>query len=166
MSGIMTAMVGTVTASSIIYGAGLYNTTTGVNLSPITGSATNIVVEQTWIGYFKATTTGSVTLSIQTTRSAGSGGGSASTDGRLWFGDIAKSGFNDSNNNIYASGNQTTNTAFSVANGVYYPIRIRWNGTYDEGFFGSNSSGSITFFVAGSSNVSDKIFYNILSNGF
>jgi hypothetical protein len=50
--------------------------------------------------------------------------------------------------------------------GVYYPIRIQWNGEYDPGFFGADSSGSITFLAAGSSNVTNRIFYNTFTNGF
>ena len=55
MSGIMTAMVGTTTAVSVVYGAGLYNNVTGVDLSPITGSVNifsgSTSVDRTWIGY-------------------------------------------------------------------------------------------------------------------
>ena len=53
-----------------------------------------------------------------------------------------------------------------MTQGVYYPIRIQWNGEYDGGFFGADSDGSITFLASGSSNVSGRIFYNALTNGF
>jgi hypothetical protein len=171
MSGIMTATVGTVTAVGILYGAGLYNTTTGVDLSPIDGSAQNSgFITRTWIGYFRSAISGPVTLSLSTSASAGTRA-TAETTGRLWFGSTAISGFNDSNANIAAFGNQTVNTNFTMALGAYYPVRIRWDGNYVEGedrpfSSGGNGSGSITFLAAGSSNVTDRIFYNTLTNGF
>jgi hypothetical protein len=164
MSGIMTAMVGTVTASNIIYGAGLYNTTTGVDLSPITASAINTSISRTWIGYFTPATSGSTQLSLQTTAFAGGFGGSASTTGQLWFGSGAISGSGSAN--ITAFDNQTSSASFAMTQGVYYPIRIQWDGNYDDGFFGDDSSGSITFLAAGSINVTNRIFYNTLTNGF
>jgi hypothetical protein len=164
MSGIMTAMVGTTTAVNILYGAGLYNNVTGVDLSPITSSATNTSVSRTWIGYFTPASTATTTLSLQTTADAGSFGGSASTTGQLWFGTnaITPSGAA----NITATNNQTSSANFAMTQGVYYPIRIVWTGDYEEGGFGSDSDGSITFLAAGSSNVTNRIFYNTLTNGF
>jgi hypothetical protein len=168
MSGIMTAMVGTVTASNIIYGAGLYNNVTGVDLSPITGSVFvnfgSDSVDQTWIGYFTPASSGTTTLSLQTTAFGGSFGGSADTTGQLWFGSGAITGSGAAN--ITANNNQTSSANFAMTQGVYYPVRIRWTGSYDAGFFGDDSSGSITFLAAGSSNVTNRIFYNTLTNGF
>ena len=164
MSGIMAAAVGTVTASNIVYGAGLYVVSTGADLSPITGSATNTSISRTWLGSYKAGTTGTVSLSLQTTASAGSFGGSASTTGQLWFGSDAISGSGTAD--IIAIDNQTTSANFPMTQGVYYPIRIVWTGNYSEGTFGSDSDGSITFLAAGSSNVSGFIFYNTVTNGF
>jgi hypothetical protein len=108
-----------------------------------------------------------VTLSLQTTRNQGSGA-FASTVGRLWLGSNAVSGFTDGNANITATNNQTSSVNFAMTQGVYYPVRIRWDGEYFEGggFFGGDASGSITFFAAGSSNVTNRIFYNTLTNGF
>lgn len=164
MSGIMAAVVGTVTASNIVYGAGLYVVGTGADLSPITGSATNTSISRTWIGYFTPASTTTVTLSLQTIADAGSFGGSASTTGQLWLGSGAISGSGGAN--ITATNNQTSSANFAMTQGVYYPIRITWTGEYEEGTFGSDSDGSITFLASGSSNVTNRIFYNTLTNGF
>ena len=163
MSGIMTAIVGTV-APNIIYGAGLWNTTTGVDLSPITASAINTSISRTWIGYFTPASTATVTLSLQTTADAGSAGGSASTTGQLWIGSAAISGSGGAN--ITAFNNQFVSTDVPMTQGVYYPIRIQWDGSYEDGFFGDDSSGSITFYASVSTDVSGRIFYNTLTNGF
>jgi hypothetical protein len=169
MTGIMAAVAGT--SQNIIYAAGLYNTTTGVDQSPINGSV-NIFsgsssVNQTWIGYFTPASTATVSLSLQTTAASGVGfGDSASTTGRLWLGATAKSGFTDGNANITATGNQTVSASFPMLLGVQYAIRIQWVGSYTVGFFGDSSSGSLTFLAAGSSNVTNRIFYNSITNGF
>jgi hypothetical protein len=164
MSGIMAAIAGN--SQNTIYADGLFNTTTGVDLSPITASAVNTSITRTWIGYFLSESTATVSLGLQTTASAGSFGGSASTQALLWFGDTAVSGFVDGNANITSSGNQTVNVNFAMTQGVYYPVRIRWDGDYEDGFFGDDSDGSVTFLASGISNVSGKIFYNSLTNGF
>jgi hypothetical protein len=169
MTGIMAAVAGT--SQNIIYAAGLYNTTTGVDQSPINGSV-NIFsgsssVNQTWIGYFTPASTATVSLSLQTTAATGGGfGDSASTTGRLWLGATAKSGFTDGNANITATGNQTVSANFPMLLGVQYAIRIQWVGSYTVGFFGDSASGSLTFLAAGSSNVTNRIFYNSITNGF
>jgi hypothetical protein len=163
MSGIMAAMAGS-TRPNIIYANGLFNTTTGVDLSPINGNAFNTSISRTWIGYFTPASTATVALSLQTTADAGGFGGSASTTGQLWFGSDAITGSGTAD--IIANNNQTISVNFPMTQGVYYPIRIQWDGFYDDGFFGDSSSGSITFFASGSSNVSGRIFYNTLTNGF
>ncbi len=153
-------------SQNINYVDGLWIVETGsADLSPITGSAQNTSITRNWIGYFLSNTTGSVSLSIQTTASAGNFGGSASTVGRLWLGSNAPAG-SDGAADITASGNQTVTANFNLTTGVYYPLRIRWVGDYEEGFFGASSSGSITFRAGGSTNVSGSIFYNSLTNGF
>ena len=151
-------------AQNIVYVNGLFVVGVDADLSPIEGSATNTSVSRTWIGYFTPATTATVTLSLQTTADAGSFGGSASTTGQLWFGAnaIIPSGAAD----ITATNNQTSSANFAMTQGVYYPIRIVWTGDYEEGAFGSDSDGSITFLAAGSSNVTNRIFYNTLTNGF
>jgi hypothetical protein len=170
MSGIMTAMVGTTTAVSVLYGAGLYNNVTGVDLSPISGSASisngSISVDQTWIGYFTPASTGTTTLSLQTAADASNFGGSASTTGQLWLGSGAISGSGGADITVF--NNQFASANFPMTQGVYYPIRIQWTGSYSSGGFdfGDTSSGSILFYANFDFNVSDRIFYNTLTNGF
>lgn len=169
----MAAVAGT--SQNIIYTAGLYNTSTGVDQSPITGSVTNttnntnVTRNFTWIGYFTPVSDATVSLSLQTTAVIGDAVDSASTTGRLWFGATAKSGFTDGNANITATGNQTISASFPMSLGVKYPIRIQWVGSYfvNFNFFGGTSaSGSLTFLASGSSNVTNRIFYNSITNGF
>jgi hypothetical protein len=167
----MVAVAGT--SENIIYAAGLYNTSTGVDQSPINGSVNNfntgttVTRNYTWIGYFTPVSTATVSLSLQTTATTGGGfGDSASTTGRLWLGATAKSGFTDGNANITASGSQTVSASFPMSLGVWYAIRIQWVGSYTAGAFGTSASGSLTFLASGSSNVTDRIFYNSLTNGF
>jgi hypothetical protein len=169
MSGIMTAMVGTTTAVNVLYGAGLYNNVTGVDLSPITGSIFinfgSTSVDQTWIGYFTPATSGTTTLSLQTTADDSGFGSDASTTGQLWFGSDAITGSGPADITVF--NNQFSSANFAMTQGVYYPVRIRWTGSYSVGgFFGGSAQGSITFFAAGSSNVTNRIFYNTLTNGF
>ena len=167
MSGIMASVAGT-TRPNIIYAAGLFNNVTGVDLSPITGSVSidsgSSSVDQTWIGYFTPATSGTTTLSLQTTRFEDDFNDDASTTGQLWFGSGAITGSGAAN--ITANNNQTSSANFAMTQGVFYPVRIRWTGSYSVGGFFGGAGGSITFFAAGSSNVSGRIFYNTLTNGF
>jgi hypothetical protein len=170
MSGIMTAMVGTVSAVSVVYGAGLYNNVTGVDLSPISGSVNiffgSTTVDQTWIGYFTPAVSGTVNLGLQVQSFTGGFDDSASTTGQLWVGNGAITGAGPANVTVFD--NQFLGANFAMTQGVYYPIRIRWTGSYSVGFNGfSNSAfGSITFFADSNSNVTNRIFYNTLTNGF
>jgi hypothetical protein len=166
----MTAVAGN--AQNIIYASGLWLVETNtVQQSPITASTSTtgfVSITRNWIGYFLSPSTGSVSLGVQTTNFSGSGGGSASTVGRLWLGSNAAAGDNAAAD-ITASGNQTINANFNLTQGIYYPIRVRWNGSYSGGssFFSPTSSGgSTTFLLSGGSNVAGTIFYNSLSNGF
>jgi len=169
MSGIMTAIVGTSTAVNILYGAGLYNNVTGVDLSPITGSVfVNLgttTVDQTWIGYFTPASTTTVSLGLQTQAFEENFGDNASTTGQLWVGSGAITGSGAANVTVFD--NQFLSANFAMTQGVYYPIRIRWTGSYSVGgFFGGSAGGSITFFADSNSNVTNRIFYNTLTNGF
>jgi hypothetical protein len=179
MTGIMVAVVGN--AQNISYAPGLYVVeTASVQQSPITASASStgnntVTVTRNWIGYFIPASTASVTLGIQVSASSdfNSFNSSASTTGRLWLGDAAAAGNNNQADitNTRTSGTATVNASFLLTAGAYYPLRIRWNGSYTGGsdnFFGfaTTASGSITFLASGSSNVSDRIFYNSLTNGF
>jgi hypothetical protein len=169
MSGIMTAMVGTTTAVNVLYGAGLFNNVTGVDLSPITGSIfVNFgtqTVDQTWIGYFTPASTTTVSLGLQTQAFEDSFSDSASTTGQLWFGSGAITGSGPADVTVFD--NQFLSANFAMTQGVYYPVRIRWTGSYSVGgFFGDSASGSITFFADSNSNVTNRIFYNTFTNGF
>jgi hypothetical protein len=151
-------------AQNIVYVNGLFVVGVGADLSPIEGFAQNTSITRTWIGYFTPASSGSTQLSLQTTANDGFAGGSASTTGQLWFGSDAITGSGTAD--IIASDDQFASANFPMTQGVYYPIRIVWTGFYDPGFFGADSSGSITFLAAGSSNVSGRIFYNSSTNGF
>jgi hypothetical protein len=162
----MTAIAGIV-APNVVYADGLFNTTTGVDLSPITSSAFSpITITRTWIGYFKPVSTATVKLGLYTVANSGPYGADATTEGRLWFGATAISGFTNGNANITAINTQYSTSNISMTAGVYYPVRIRWDGTYDDGFFGNDSDGSITFYANDSTSVSGLVFYNTLTNGF
>jgi hypothetical protein len=167
MSGIMVAVAGN--AQNIVYVSGLYIVETNTaQQSPIFASASNTTITRNWIGYFLSPSTGSVSLAVQVTADAGGFDGSASTTGRLWLGNNAAAGVNNQADITITrtSGSGTSTVNFNLVQGVYYPLRIRWNGSYSSSTFGFESSGSITFLASGSSNVSDRIFYNSLTNGF
>ena len=168
-------------AQNVEYTPGLYVVeTASVQQSPITASAsstgsTTVTVTRNWIGYFFPASTGDVDLSIQVSAFTdfNSFSSSASTTGRLWLGANAPDGDNTQADitNTRTSGTGTQNASFSLTAGVYYPLRIRWNGSYTGGFDfdtfnATTASGSITFLASGSSNVSGRIFYNSLTNGF
>jgi hypothetical protein len=162
-------------AQNIIYSGGLYVVDQAlVDQSPITSSISvsgpggSATLNRNWIGYFLSPTSGTVSMAITTTASAGGNDASAVTQGRLWLGSNAATGSNGTAD-ILATNNQTSGANFSLTQGVYYPLRIRWTGTYQGGgtnFFPTPASGSIIFASDGSSDVSGRIFYNNLSNGF
>jgi hypothetical protein len=168
MTGIMAAVAGN--AQNIVYATGLWTVETStVQQSPVTGSTSTSgfqTITRNWIGYFLSPSTGSVSLGVQVNAFSGN---SAETTGRLWLGSAAAAG-----NNAQAdvtltrtSGTSSQSANFNLTQGVYYPVRIRWNGTYEAGFFfGNNAGGSVTFLLSGGSNVAGRIFYNSLTNGF
>lgn len=169
MSGIMAAVAGN--AQNIILVSGLWvSELNTAQQSPITASTSTegfVQITRNWIGYFLSPSTGSVGLSIQVSAFQGD---SATTTGRLWLGSNAIAGNNaEADITITRTFGSATSTAnFNLTAGVRYPVRIRWNGTYDgdSGFFGDPAGGSVTFLANGSSNVSGTIFYNSLTNGF
>ena len=156
-------------AQNVIYAAGLYTVETStVQQSPITDSTSTsgfVTITRTWIGYFLSPSSGTVNLGLQVSAFSGN---FASTTGRLWLGSNAPAG-NNAQANITinrTSGTGTSSANFDLVQGAYYPLRIRWDGEYDGGFFFNDAGGSITFQLGGSSNVLGRIFYNSLSNGF
>jgi hypothetical protein len=188
MSGIIAAVAGT--GQNVIYANGLYNTTYGVELSPIDiGTQTSqfsgtVTLSWQWIGYYKPAVSTAVTLGAicnyqeyyQISSGGGAtpynwGGGGNSTC-YIWTGNTAKSGYNSGNYTALIQ-NGTSGTNFTATANTYVPMRIQWStylpysfytfiGGYVEYFAQSN----FTFLIGGSSSVSGRIWYNTLTNGF
>lgn len=167
MTGILAAIPGAI-ALNRVYGAGLYGPI-GVDTSPVSRSRTNVAspFTENWIGYFRPPTTATYTIGVQAIWVSDSSEDQYSR-GYVWIGDTAISGYTTGNalasaNNSYGTGN------ISLIAGLYYPIRIQWQAYIPEisGFFSSDdTTGTITFYSNGSTNVSNQIFYNTLTNGF
>ena len=169
MTGIVTAIAGG--GAGVLYANGLYKLSTGVDLSPITDSATNTSsISRTWIGYYLAASTKSYSFGISATWSSGYNAGTQYSRGYVWVGDLAKSGY--TTGNALASADDSTGSgSVSLTAGVYYPVRILWSANvpqvYDPLFgFYYNTNGSLSFSVENSTNVSGNIWYNQLTNGF
>ena len=166
MSGIMAAVAGN--GQNIVYLAGLYGPA-GADQSPITDSDSNNLTPFTrdWIGYYKPAGTGSVSFGLTTVWSSDDPTEGQYSIGYVWVGNVAKSGYN-AGNALLSSNNSTGSGSISLIAGQYYPIRIQWSAylPFQGGFFGYSTSGSMAFTGEGSSNVSGKIFYNRLTNGF
>jgi hypothetical protein len=175
MTGIMVAVAGT--GQNTLLVSGLYVVETeSAQQSPITAATSStgeslVTITRNWIGYFLPAATGNVNLSVQVSASSNfnSFNASASTTGRLWLGDNAEAGINNQANIVInrTFGTGTSTAAFNLTAGVYYPLRIRWNGSYYGGTifneFSSEpgtASGTITFLVNSSSNVTNRIFYD------
>ena len=181
MSGIMVAVAGG--TQNVIYGAGLYNTTYGVETSPVDYSASSFSgatsYDFTWIGYYRPSVTGSVTLGLATSYAefiSGYGqydwGGGGYSIAYLRFGNTAKSGYTTGNANITAN-NQTATYTTSMIAGLYYPVRINWlsylpQTTYSgQGFiYTYYANGAFNFQSGGTTNVTNLIWYNTKTNGF
>jgi hypothetical protein len=185
MSGIMAAVAGT--GQNVIYANGLYNTTYGVELSPIdigtlsSRFGANSVTYQ-WIGYYRPATSASVQLGaicnyveylddpFNGTYPYNWGGGGNSTC-YIWTGNTAKSGFNGGNATAVIQ-NGTGGGNFGATANSYVPIRIQWSTflpyqaqTYFRTYYYFAES-NFTFTIAGNAGVSGRIFYNTLTNGF
>lgn len=181
MSGIMVAVAGG--TQNVIYGAGLYNTTYGVETSPVDYSASSFSgatsYDFTWIGYYRPSVTGSVTLGLATSYieyidSIGqyNWGGGGYSIAYLWFGNTAKSGYNTGNANITAN-NQTATYTTSMIAGLYYPVRINWvsylpqqTAVFGGIFYTYYANGTFNFQSGGTTNVTNLIWYNTKTNGF
>lgn len=176
---------------NVIYAAGLYNTTSGVELSPIDiGNQSSfsgpVSLTYQWIGYYKPASSSAIQLGAvcnyaeyyEYTSGGGPqpfnwGGGGNSTC-YIWTGDIAKSGFNSSNATAVIQ-NGTSGSNFTAAANSYVPLRIQWSTTLPYQFVNNPGSfndyvlfaqSNFTFTIAGTSSISGRIFYNSLSNGF
>lgn len=176
---------------TVSYADGLYNTTTGVDLSPITiGNQSSesgpFSVTYQWIGYYRPASSSAIQLGavcnyaeyFQYVSSGATfpydwGGGGNSTC-YIWTGNTAKSGYNSSNYTAFIQ-NGTSGSNFTAAANSPVPIRIQWSTTLPYQFV--NQSGfnndyilyaesNFTFTIAGTSSISGRIFYNSLTNGF
>lgn len=180
MTGIV-AVLGSI-APNIVYSAGLYTIAggSGVDLSPIdtpnySSYSSVINVSWEWIGYYKSSTTQTITVGVICNYAEYDdgipftwGGGGTST-GYVWTDATAKSGYNSGNALVSATNGSGTNTK-SVIAGIYYPIRIQWSTALPRQsniFIGTRyAESNFTFTVNGSSDVSGGIFYNSISSGF
>ena len=179
MSGIMAAVAGG--TQNVIYAAGLYNTTYGVELSPIDYSGSSqfgeVTYNFTWIGYYRPASTGTVALGMIGTYLeylAGYGqynwGGGGSVSAYLWLGANAVSGYTAGNANVTIY-NNTSSYAPSLTAGIYYPIRMQmsmylpYNPNYFT-FYQAYATGAFAFTSSGTSTVTNLIWYNTRTNGF
>jgi hypothetical protein len=167
MTGMMVATVGG--TKRVNYAAGLYGPS-GVDLSPISAidSNNNTPTTRTWIGYYRAPSTGTFTIGIQAVWTSDDPFNNQYSRGYVWVGNTALSGYNTGN--ALAVGDNSTGTGnIGLVVGVYYPIRIQWDSylPFDSSFFGGyDTSGSMSFSVNSSTAVSGAIFYNTATNGF
>ena len=183
MSGIMVAMSSLLPAVS--YQNGLYNTTYGVELSPIDiGTQSSLYgavsLSYQWIGYYKPASSSAIQLGAVSSYQEyynyfGSnyaynwaGGGNSTC--YIWTGNTAKSGYNSGNYTAFIQ-NGTSGSNFTATANSYVPIRVQWSTVlpyyfddfYDITYFAESY---FTFTIAGTSSISGRIFYNSLTNGF
>jgi hypothetical protein len=175
-----------------IYANGLFNTTFGVEVSPIdvgTQSSRNGAFSLTyqWIGYYRPASSSAIQLGAacsyqefyQFTTPPGPeepfnwGGGGNSTC-YIWTGATAISGFNTGNFTAFIQ-NGTSGANFTAAVGTYVPIRVQWSTVLPYEFINNQGTfsdyvqfakSSFSFTIAGTSSISGRIFYNSLTNGF
>jgi len=189
MSGIMVAVSSLL--PTVSYANGLYNTTTGVDLSPINvGTQSSFSgpfsLTYQWIGYYRPASSSAIQLGaicnyveyLEYTSGGGavpynwSGGGNSTC--YIWTGNTAKSGFNSGNATAVIQ-NGTGGSNFTATANSPVPIRIQWSTVLPYQFV-NNPGGlndyvlfaesNFTFTIAGTSSVSGRIFYNSLTNGF
>ena len=183
MTGIMVAMSSLLPA--VNYQNGLYNTTYGVELSPIdigtqSSQFGSYSVTYQWIGYYRPASSSAIQLGAACTYQeyyeyfgnvqAYNWGGGGNSTCYIWTGNTAKSGFNAGNATATIV-NGTSGSNFTAAANSYVPLRIQWS-TVLPYFF--DAFPDITYFaqsnfafrIAGTSSISGRIFYNSLTNGF
>lgn len=184
MSGIMAAVAGG--TQNVIYAAGLYNTTYGVETSPIDYSGTSsggatVNYNFTWLGYYRPAATGTVTLGLATSYieyvtnyGQYNWGGGGYTLAYLWLGPNAISNPTAGNANI-TSNNTTATYSPSLIAGIYYPVRINlqmslpWSNNVFGQFYpqyDGYANGAFNFQSGGSTTVTNLIWYNTKTNGF
>ena len=185
MSGIMVAMSSLLPA--VNYQNGLFNTTYGVELSPIDigtqsslGGAYSVTYQ--WIGYYRPASSSAIQLGAACgyqeyynylgSNVAYNWGGGGNSTCYIWTGNTAKSGFNGSNYTALIQ-NGTSGSNFTATANSYVPIRIQWSTVLpyffdDSGFYEITyfAQSNFTFRIGGTSSISGRIFYNSLTNGF
>jgi hypothetical protein len=181
MSGIMNMVLNHKLVTTI-YSAGLFKTTyagyhnenpaffatatpTAYGANPATSVQTTTISEPSsddgsnfscqWLGYFKPTTTETHTFFL------------TSDDGSyMWIGANALSGFTAANSNINnggAHGPVEVSASFSMAAGLYYPIRLQFGEIGGGDVFTFNYS---TPTITKTTTVTGKVFYNPSTNSF
>lgn len=187
MSGIMVAAAGT--SENVIYANGLYNTTYGVELSPIdigtvSSQSGAYSVTYQWVGYYKPSSSAAIQLGAvcnyteyyyyQFNTYASNWGGGGNSTCYIWTGNPAKSGFNAGNATATIV-NSTSGANFTATANSYVPMRIQWSTVLPYQFVNQPGSfndityfaqSNFTFTIAGTSSISGRIFYNTLTNGF
>ena len=187
MSGIMVAAAGT--SQNIIYANGLYNTTYGLELSPIdigtvSSQFGSYSVTYQWVGYYKPSSSAAIQLGAVCNYAEyyeqfggiypDNWGGGGNSTCYIWTGNTAKSGFNAGNATATIV-NGTTGANFTATANTYVPIRIQWSTVLPYQFVNNPGSfndytlfaqSNFTFTIAGTSSISGRIFYNTLTNGF
>ena len=184
MSGIMVAVSSLLPAVS--YQNGLFNTSYGVELSPIDignqsslGGAYSVTYQ--WIGYYRPASSSAIQLGAVCNYQeyynyfggnyAYNWGGGGNSTCYIWTGNTAKSGFNAGNYTAFIQ-NGTGGSNFTAAANSPVPMRIQWSTylpySYSGGFnpitFFAESN--FAFTIGGTSSISGRIFYNSLTNGF
>jgi hypothetical protein len=183
MSGIMVAMSSLL--PSVSYQNGLYNTTYGVELSPIdigTQSSQSGAISLTyqWIGYYRPASSSAIQLgavcnyaeyySYYAGTYAYNWGGGGDSTCYIWTGNTAKSGYNGSNYTALIQ-NSTSGSNFTATANSYVPMRIQWSTVLPVSYdyvYGITyfAQSNFTFTIASTSSISGRIFYNSLTNGF
>jgi hypothetical protein len=120
---------------------------------PITEDGNSFSMQ--WLGYFVPTTTETYTFYLNSDDAS-----------YMWLGSNAVSGFTTANATVNNGGLhglvETSGTAALTA-GVYYPVRFQ---------YGENGGGDAMFFnystatIAKTTNVTGKVFYNLVTKGF
>jgi hypothetical protein len=186
MTGIMVAMGALL--PTVSYANGLYNTTYGVELSPIDiGTQSSqfsgaVSLTYQWIGYYRPASSSAIQLGAVCnyqeyynyfgSNYAYNWGGGGNSTCYIWTGAIAKSGYNGSNYTALIQ-NGSGGSNFTATADSYVPMRIQWstvlpylfveNGFYDVTYFAQSN---FAFTIASTSSISGRIFYNSLTNGF
>jgi len=185
MTGIMVAMGALL--PTVSYADGLYNTTYGVELSPIdigtlSSQSGAYSVTYQWIGYYRPASSSAIQLGAVCNYQeyynyfgnnyAYNWGGGGNSTCYIWTGNTAKSGYNAGNYTALIQ-NGSGGSNFTAAANSYVPMRIQWstvlpylfveNGFQDITYFAQSN---FAFTIAGTSSISGRIFYNSLTNGF